>query len=143
MEIRSLFLRVHRLCPKELTWWKDGLCGDWVGIDHQTGDCYQGDKDTQAALIVEPGGKLIAEGTKDAPIVLPLNSLKASVNREIGGLIICGNAKNNQGVLNQQIEGGPRTKHGGNDDADNSGILRYVRVEFAGYPFQKIRKLMV
>lgn len=75
---------------------------------------------------------------------LPLNSLKASVNREIGGgLIICGNAKNNQGVLNQQIEGGPRTKHGGNDDADNSGILRYVRVEFAGYPFKKIRKLMV
>ena len=29
----------------------------------------KGDKDTQAALIVEPGGKLIAEGTKDAPIV--------------------------------------------------------------------------
>lgn len=45
------------------------LCGDWVGIDHRTGDCYQRDKDTQAALIVEPGGKLIAEGTKDAPIV--------------------------------------------------------------------------
>ena len=35
-----------------------------------------------------------------------------------------------------QIEGGPRTKHGGNDDADNSGVLSYVRIEFAGYPFQ-------
>ena len=34
-----------------------------------------------------------------------------------------------------QIEGGPRTKHGGNDDADNSGVLSYVRIEFAGYPF--------
>lgn len=44
-------------------------------------------------------------------------------------------------MLNQQIEGGPRTKHGGNDDADNSGILRYVRVEFAGYPFQKDKEI--
>ena len=32
-------------------------------------------------------------------------------------------------------------KHGGNDDADNSGILRYVRVEFAGYPFQKDKEI--
>jgi len=34
------------------------------------------------------------------------------------------------------IEGGPRTTHGGNNDNDNSGILRYVRIEFAGYPFK-------
>ena len=34
------------------------------------------------------------------------------------------------------IEGGPRSKHGGNDDADNSGVLSYVRIEFAGYPFK-------
>lgn len=95
-------------------------------------------------MIVEPGGKLIAEGTKDAPIVFTSEQPKGQRKPgDWGGLIICGNAKNNQGVLNQQIEGGPRTKHGGNDDADNSGILRYVRVEFAGYPFQKIRKLMV
>lgn len=35
----------------------------------EPGTVIKGDKDTQAALIVEPGGKLIAEGTKDAPIV--------------------------------------------------------------------------
>lgn len=33
------------------------------------------------------------------------------------------------------IEGGLRTEHGGNDNADNSGVLSYVRVEFAGNPF--------
>ena len=33
------------------------------------------------------------------------------------------------------IEGGLRTEHGGSDDTDNSGILSYVRVEFAGNPF--------
>ena len=40
-----------------------------------------------------------------------------------------------------QIEGGPRTHHGGNDDADNSGVLSYVRIEFAGYPFQKDKEI--
>ena len=34
------------------------------------------------------------------------------------------------------IEGGPRSTHGGNDDNDNSGVLSYVRVEFAGFPFK-------
>lgn len=36
---------------------------------------------------------------------------------------------------------GPRTKHGGSDNADNSGILSYVRIEFAGYPFQKDKEI--
>lgn len=36
---------------------------------------------------------------------------------------------------------GARTKHGGDDDSDNSGIIRYVRVEFAGYPFMKDKEI--
>ena len=51
----------------------------------EPGTVIKGDKDTQAALIVEPGGKLIAEGTKDAPIVFTSEQPKGSVNREIGG----------------------------------------------------------
>ena len=35
-----------------------------------------------------------------------------------------------------QVEGGPRTMHGGNKDTDNSGILSYVRIEFAGSPLR-------
>ena len=41
----------------------------------------------------------------------------------------------------QQIEGGPRTKHGGTDANDNSGVLQYVRIEFAGYPFKKDQEI--
>lgn len=48
-------------------------------------------------------------------------------------MIILGKAKNNAGE--QTIEGGVRSKHGGNDDADNSGVLSYVRVEFAGIEY--------
>lgn len=100
----------------------------------EPGTIIKGDKTSKAALIVERGGKLMAKGTANEPIVF--TSAQSKGNRkpgDWGGLIICGKAVNNQNEM--QIEGGPRTKHGGNDDADNSGILSYVRIEFAGYPF--------
>ncbi len=106
----------------------------------EPGTIIKGDKQTKAALIAEPGSKLIAQGTASAPIVF--TSEQAAGQRkpgDWGGLILCGNAKNNQGTM--QIEGGPRTKHGGNDDADNSGVLSYVRIEFAGYPFEKDKEI--
>ncbi len=97
---------------------------------------------TKAALIAEPGGKLIAQGSQNSPIVF--TSSKDAGSRkpgDWGGVIICGKAPNNNGVLGQQIEGGPRTKHGGTDAADNSGVLSYVRIEFAGYPFEKDKEI--
>ena len=90
--------------------------------------------ETKASIIAERGGKLIAQGTQDAPIVF--TSAKAKGQRkpgDWGGVILCGQAPHNAGEA--QIEGGPRSKHGGNDAHDNSGVLSYVRVEFAGYPF--------
>jgi hypothetical protein len=102
----------------------------------------KGEKASAASLIVEPGGKLYAKGTETAPIVF--TSAEAKGNRkpgDWGGLVICGRGTNNKGVLGQQIEGGPRTKHGGNDANDNSGVLSYVRIEFAGYPFQKDKEI--
>ncbi len=106
------------------------------------GTVIKGDKDTKAALIVEPGGKLIANGSATQPIVFT-SAQEAGSRRpgDWGGLIICGKAPNNSGVLAQQIEGGPRTKHGGTDANDNSGSLQYVRVEFAGYPFKKDQEI--
>ena len=104
----------------------------------EPGTIIKGDKDTKAALIAEPGGKLIAKGTQTAPIVFTSEQAPGSRKPgDWGGIILCGKAPNNNGVLNQQIEGGPRTKHGGTDANDNSGDLEYVRIEFAGYPFQK------
>ena len=97
---------------------------------------------SKATIIAEPGGKLIAQGTKDSPIVF--TSGKEAGKRkpgDWGGVILCGKAPNNNGVLGQQIEGGPRTKHGGTDAADNSGVLSYVRIEFAGYPYDKDKEI--
>ena len=108
----------------------------------EKGTVIKGDKATAASLIVEPGGKIFAKGSQDEPIVFTSAQPKGSRKPgDWGGLIICGRGTNNKGVLSQQIEGGPRTKHGGSDANDNSGVLSYVRVEFAGYPFEKDKEI--
>ncbi|MGN0068632.1 MAG: hypothetical protein ACI350_02715 [Prevotella sp.] len=107
---------------------------DGAELTIEPGTIIKGDKQTKAALIAERGGKLIAQGSATAPIVF--TSEEAKGNRkpgDWGGIILCGKAVNNNGEM--QIEGGPRTKHGGNDNTDCSGTLSYVRIEFAGYPF--------
>lgn len=108
---------------------------DGAELTIEPGTVIMGDKQTKASLIVERGGKLIARGTADQPIVFTSEEAKGQRKPgDWGGVILCGRAHNNKNE--QQIEGGPRTKHGGTDDADNSGVLSYVRIEFAGYPFK-------
>jgi hypothetical protein len=114
--------------------------GNGAELTIAPGSVIKGDKITKAALIAERGGKLIARGTATEPIVFtsaqPAGSRKPG---DWGGIILCGKAPNNQQEM--QIEGGPRTKHGGNIENDNSGILSYVRIEFAGYPFEKDKEI--
>lgn len=106
----------------------------------EPGTVIKGDKQTMAALIVERGGKLLAQGEQNAPIVFTSEMPKGQRRPgDWGGVILCGKAPHNAGEA--QIEGGPRTKHGGNDAHDNSGVLSYVRVEFAGYPFEKDKEI--
>ena len=122
------------------------LLKGWVYVDAgatlriPAGTIIKGDKQTMAALIVEPGGYVEMKGTQDAPIVMT-SAQPAGARRpgDWGGLIICGKARNNQNT--QQIEGGPTTIHGGDNDADNSGIYQYIRIEFAGYPFDTDKEI--
>lgn len=91
-----------------------------------------GDKGTKGTLIIDRGGKIIADGTANEPIVftsaLPVGSRDRG---DWGGLVILGKAPVNQ--ADPVIEGvTPTVVFGGTDTNDNSGILRYVRVEFAG-----------
>ncbi len=113
---------------------------DGAELTIEKGTIIKGDKQTKAALIAERGGKLIAQGSETEPIVFTSEEAKGSRKPgDWGGVILCGKARNNQTEM--QIEGGPRTLHGGNDDADNSGVLSYVRIEFAGYPFETDKEI--
>ena len=109
------------------------------------GTIIRGDKLTQGTLIITRGAKILADGTAANPIVFTSNEAVGARNEgDWGGLVILGLAKNNQpgGVAN--IEGiVPTTdsQYGGNFDNDNSGILRYVRVEFAGIALEPNKEI--
>lgn len=91
-----------------------------------------GDKASKGTLVIDRGGKIIADGTAQQPIVMTSVLPAGSRDRgDWGGLVILGKSPNNQ--PNPAIEGiTPAVNFGGNVSDDNSGILRYVRVEFAG-----------
>jgi len=86
----------------------------------------------KGALIVERNSRLFADGTAAEPIVF--TSGKAPGQRkpgDWGGIVLLGNAPTNRSTT-PIIEGGINSEYGGSVVADNSGILRYVRIEYAG-----------
>lgn len=98
------------------------------------GTIIRGDKTTTGSIIVERGGKLIANGTEAEPIVFTSNQAPGSrISGDWGGIILLGKAPVNQ--VEPKIEGGPRSIYGGTDPNDNSGSLKYVRLEFPGVAF--------
>ncbi|HKK43515.1 MAG TPA: hypothetical protein VJ963_13955, partial [Bacteroidales bacterium] len=97
-----------------------------------------------SALIIARGGKINAVGTESEPIIFTglADDLNGSVPDDAvqtwGGLLILGKATTNNNAEggSKQIEGIPvdetRGLYGGNDDADNSGTLKYVSVRHGG-----------
>jgi hypothetical protein len=103
----------------------------------EAGTLIIGDRATKGTLVIQRGSKIIANGTVDKPIVM--TSERNPGEKEAGdwgGLVICGKAPNNlpDDKTNRELEGGYGAFHGGTDAADNSGSLKYVRVEYAGIP---------
>ena len=109
------------------------------------GTIIRGDKPTQGSLIVTRGAKLNAIGTIASPIIFTSN--EAIGNRsegDWGGIVLLGLARNNQpgGVAN--IEGIVQTtdtQYGGSFDNDNSGTIKYVRIEFAGIALEPNKEI--
>lgn len=113
-----------------------------VTLTVPAGTIIKGDKATKATLIVQPGGKLIAEGTASNPIVFTSAQAVGERDRgDWGGIVMLGNAFVNQ-TAKPAIEGITPTQNFGTVAADggtpatnaneNSGSLKYVRIEYAG-----------
>jgi hypothetical protein len=113
----------------------------------EAGTTIKGDFNTVgSSLFVLRGAKIMAIGTAQLPIVFtssqPVGQRKPG---DWGGLVIVGNAVINRTGIDVEIEGtgtatgttsGTNYKvnySGGTTNSDNSGELRYVRVEYAGY----------
>ena len=96
---------------------------------------------TNGTLIIARGAQILANGTASAPIVFSSDQPIGERGRaDWGGLIINGRAPLNVPGGEGVGEGDTGT-YGGNDPADDSGHLRYVRVEFAGTEFSPDNEL--
>ncbi len=105
-----------------------------------------------ATIVVERGGQIEVNGTSEKPVVI--TSAKAPGARERGdwgGLLIAGRAPHNlldATTNNVQMEGFNNisfdptlARFGGNDPLDNSGVIRYLRLEFSGFAFEANREI--
>jgi hypothetical protein len=98
----------------------------------QPGTTIISDISEKGALCIERGAQIIAEGTATKPIVF--TSGRPAGERtpgDWGGIVILGRAKTNR-TSEPTIEGGIGRAFGGTNDLDNSGVLKYVRIEYAG-----------
>lgn len=99
--------------------------------------------DNTTALIIARGGSIYADGTAANPIIMTAESDDLANPSDLtyedrglwGGLIVLGHATTNRGIEGQ-IEGIPtteaRTVYGGNDDHDDSGVIRYLSIRHGG-----------
>ena len=117
--------------------------GDTLTIE--AGTVIKGAPGTQAdasALIVARGAYIVAEGTAEEPIIMtfegdPLDgSIPYTTKGQWGGLILLGSAKLNSVPGESAIEGIPTSEarglYGGDNDEDNSGVLKYISVRHGG-----------
>lgn len=101
-----------------------------------------------ACIVVERGGQIDIQGTASKPVVMTSAKAVGSRDRgDWGGLLLAGKAVNNQGA-SIQMEGFNNISfdnqlafHGGTDDADNTGNLTFLRIEFAGFAFEPNKEL--
>ncbi|MEZ4239420.1 MAG: serine/threonine-protein kinase [Myxococcota bacterium] len=84
-----------------------------------------------SVLVVEPGGRLVADGRADAPIVFT-SAADAPAAGDWGGVVLLGRAPTN--LPDRKFKGlRPEGDLFGGDRADDdSGVLRYVRIDYAG-----------
>lgn len=129
---------------KDTTWKADKAIklSGWIIVDSlqtltiEAGALIRGE--VKSGIMVKRGGKLVANGTKEKPIIMTSNNDPGKrTNYDWGGIIICGNAPNNNGSM-AQYEGIADLYYGavnGGKADDNSGSLKYVRIEHACIDF--------
>lgn len=98
------------------------------------GTILKSDVSQKGAVIIERGAKIEALGTAAKPIVFTSGKPAGQRGRgDWGGIIILGNAPTNRPLSPAPlIEGGVDRRYGGSIPNDNSGTMRYVRIEWAG-----------
>lgn len=109
----------------------------------EPGTVVLGDDEETSAICVNRGGKIYAKGNAAHPIVFTSGYSAGNRDRgDWGGILLMGNAETNLGeaAIEGGIADGSDVKVNGwygkwndvNNNQDSSGVLEYVRIEFAG-----------
>ncbi|MDW8851930.1 hypothetical protein SD960_17645 [Flavobacterium sp. MMLR14_040] len=111
----------------------------------EPGTVIRGDDKSCGTLVITNGCKIMAEGLETDPIIFTSN--KDVLDRkpgDWGGIIIMGKAPINSlgGLHTLPFDLDPLLNHyGGQDTEDNSGILKYVRIEYSGRKLSALKEL--
>lgn len=111
----------------------------------QEGTIIRCDTENPTSLVVTKGSKLIASGTKGAPIVFTSN--KAEKTRkpgDWGGILIAGASTINAPAVSKTIEGDflpHHSSYAGTQSEEQTTILTYVRIEYAGKKINESKEL--
>ncbi len=102
-----------------------------ISLTIEPGATFTAKTSVGSSLVVLQGGKIYAEGTATEPIVFTSDNKKPG---DWGGLTVYGNApiKAINGANKALSEDGNNVYYGGDNPNDNSGSLKFVRVEFGG-----------
>ncbi|KFB00268.1 hypothetical protein IA57_12695 [Mangrovimonas yunxiaonensis] len=110
---------------------------DSTTLTIEPGTVILGDFKSNGSLTVSNGSKIIAEGTETDPIVFTSNN-DVKKQGDWGGLFVLGDAPinkfGNAAVLDYGLKpsSSKNISYGGENIESNSGILKYVRIEYAG-----------
>lgn len=92
---------------------------------------------TRATLFIQRGAKIMADGTARRPIIFTsAQRVGSRAQKDWGSLVVLGGAPINVTGGSAVLEGLPSEAaytYGGTNASDNSGVLRYVRLEFGGF----------
>lgn len=111
----------------------------------EPGTVIRGDKETCGTLVITRGSKIMAEGLPTDPIVFTSNNdIMERRPGDWGGIIILGEAPINKmgGINYLDFNLEPEVSlYGGEDNNSNSGILKYVRIEYSGRKINSLKEL--
>jgi hypothetical protein len=91
---------------------------------------------TSAYIAISQGAKINVEGTASNPVVMTSGEANPKAG-DWGGLVICGAAPTNKGGSNGETATAEVSDltYGGSNKNDNSGSIKYLRVEYTGATF--------
>ncbi len=111
----------------------------------EPGTVIRGDDKTCGTLVITNGAKIMAEGLETDPIVFTSENEKNNRKPgDWGGIIILGKAPINTlgGIHTLPFDLEPTLNHyGGQDPEDNSGVMKYIRIEYAGRKLSASKEL--